>query len=245
MEDDECGKGAAQDHKQVVVVLGDDAIDERSGQDRQREGKALQEYGNHRDANPHPRPAQHVLDIAPRRFAGSRHRLERLAGLEKEHRAGKRSPQLTHGHFTPSVRGIDDVHAACADTLEDHKVAEVPVENAPGLEEFQILDLHLDAASAQAVVAGGRQNRQRRRAVAPAAERRTQFVDANRLAVKRQDHRQAGGAAFRLRHLTHHRDAARRAGSSEPLQRRKGVDEPGGRERVTSRHGGTTISARG
>ena len=132
-----------------------------------------------------------------------------------------------------------------ADTLEYHKVTEIPVENAARLQVLQILDFHSDAATAQSILPGDVQQRQCGRALAPSAERRAQIIDANDFAVKGQDHRQARGAAFCFCQLTHDGKAPKRTGSCKPLQRGKRLYELRTKRLVTSRHGGTMTSARG
>src|SRR5262249_55581442 len=142
-----------------------DRIDNRTGDDWSREGEELQREGEREDAPELP-PFEESRELPSDRLGSGRERFEGFARLEDEGHAGERATELIECDAPPPARRIDETHVGARYPLEYEKVIELPMKDRATVEVNQILDLDLDPARAQTVVAGSGEDRVGVRAVA-------------------------------------------------------------------------------
>ncbi len=130
-----------------------------------------------------------------------------LAWLQHQHHAGERLAELRAGDAASAERGIDDVDAVFAQSLEDDVVVELPVQDRTGLEILDGIEVDLHAAAAQPEVVRCVEERERRGAVATPAAHLAYVVERHGAAVEAEHHREASCAALGRAHLLHERHA--------------------------------------
>src|SRR5262249_58174271 len=135
---DEGEQAYGDSERQVVVGRGDDAVDDRAGEDRHRQREELQKQGGGDDPRPQSRVAKKLLDVPPGSLLQRGGRGEFVARLEQQGDAGERAPKLLHRNAASSRSGVDDVHRVLLQLVEDDEVVEVPVKNRPAVQQLEL-----------------------------------------------------------------------------------------------------------
>jgi hypothetical protein len=166
VEAEQRGQAHTQDREQLVIPARDHAIHESRGQHGEGERKHLQHQRQQRAAQPHVRPAEHLLQVLPDRPPQRRLGLKLGAGLQHEGDAREGSPDLVAVHEAAARRGIEDDHAVVAQALEHDEVVELPVQDRGGRQVLQIVVFEAHAPALHAEVTCGLEQCTRARAVA-------------------------------------------------------------------------------
>ena len=166
-----------------------------------------------------------VFHIPPHDVPSVSDWLEVIGRLKRQGHTRKRAAELLHGHPPPPTRWINDFYAIFAPALKDHKMRKLPMQDGPLIQIRQRLQLNAHAASTQSIVPRRLQKGPGRHTIALRAGHVAYVAQWDMLAIRCQDHDEAGGTAFRGRQLLNEWDLPRSALSGELAQRGEAFNE--------------------
>ena len=198
-----------QRREPVLEARHQHLVDEHLREPREGEARQHQQQARGDDEGEAAGLAVEVAQQRADHAGGTAAAFEGLTGFEGEHDAGEGLLELVHGDAPRPLGGVVQQRVAVLEALEDHVVAEVPVDDHRQRQIGQLLRLLAEALRRQAETSCGLQQIAGLAAVARHAAARAQQLERLPAAVVGEDHGERSRAAFDGLHLQDRRHAAR------------------------------------
>src|SRR5262249_22815808 len=155
VEGDDRKEPDRQHEEHVAVAAGDDAIDDRAGEEREGERERLEQDGESANARPVSDLPQRRAEITTFYLRPSGGGFKGIRGLEDQGDAREGLPELRHGNLAPPAGWIQDEDSISGRGFKDDEVVETPVKDRRCREVFESGELELHSSTAEAKIAGG------------------------------------------------------------------------------------------